>query len=398
VALTSRSLSLVAAYNASELNATVPSLVVAASNASSYRPRLTPTNTPNLPQRLAPNATGQPRHSVGVQGLPRLDPKQSQATGIKVHVHTHPLSKHWLPQNLFAFWYSDKLSHFPAVVRDCLALMANKNPGWALTVLDNTSFLDMPNVNPDDPMMAQHIADWVRLAAIARYGGVYFDSTVISLKAIEHTFDPTFDGLQGFTLGVGSAFTNDTIGAMLGNEQMENFAFAAPPGNPLVVAWLQEYTKALNMGLENYSKTVNPAIVGDVIMRQLPYITAYACFRVARYGLPNEPLRLSQVTGCEINNALQWACGPYHFLENPIDVAVGGLNETIQGSLYATEALFRSDKEKLQTSPIIKLRGGERMILEEYPQIYTSGNSYLGNLMVAAPIYARTTACEQNVS
>eukprot|EP00966_Prymnesium_polylepis_P037214 864204-Prymnesium_polylepis.1 len=31
---------------------------------------------------------------------------------------------------------------------------------------------------------------------------------------------------------------------------MENFAFAAPPNNELVVRWLAEYSKAIKMGLQ----------------------------------------------------------------------------------------------------------------------------------------------------
>ena len=54
-------------------------------------------------------------------------------------------------------------------------------------------------------------------------------------KQLRSTRFPTLSG-QGYTLGVSSAFSNNSIEDLPGHEQMENFAFAAPPGNPLVVA------------------------------------------------------------------------------------------------------------------------------------------------------------------
>ena len=131
-----------------------------------------------------------------------------------------------VPQNLFAFWVGEA-ADIPMIVQGTLALMSTQNPHWLTYVLDDRSFDRVPRGPSDDPLSPQHISDWVRIAAIARYGGVYFDATVIELQPLEHIFDPAFDGVQGFTLGAGAAFTNDTIGGQLGNEQMENFAFAA---------------------------------------------------------------------------------------------------------------------------------------------------------------------------
>ena len=71
-----------------------------------------------------------------------------------------------------------------------------------------------------EPLQAQHVADWTRLAAIARYGGVHIDASSVTLQTLENVFDPAFDGLQGFTLGVSSAFSSSNVSSLPGHEQV----------------------------------------------------------------------------------------------------------------------------------------------------------------------------------
>jgi len=286
-----------------------------------------------------------------------------------------------VPRNLFVFWDT---SPMPAIVAACISQMVAKQADWRVGMLDaDSDSIQRPPPGPE-PLEAQHVADWTRLAAIARYGGAYIDASSVTLQTLENIFDPAFDGLQGFTLGLSSAFSSANVSSLPGHEQMENFAFAAPPNNELVVRWLAEYSKAIKMGLQNYADQLDPDVVGDVLMKQLPYLTAYACFRVVRMQMPNAPLRLMPATACGKDDAGLQRCGPYYFLESPQVFTLGGLNETTPGSQAALEQIFSANSSAFKDMPLIKFRGGERALLEAQPNLWTEPTSYLGGLLVGA--------------
>ncbi|KAL3893164.1 MAG: hypothetical protein SGPRY_014419, partial [Prymnesium sp.] len=94
-----------------------------------------------------------------------------------------------VPRRIFTFW-SDP-HNLPEIVAACLARMKYYNPLWEVHLL----YPNVPGVEPpptqlsnaccggfDDPT---HVADWYRAAALARYGGVWLDSTAIINQPLE---------------------------------------------------------------------------------------------------------------------------------------------------------------------------------------------------------------------
>ena len=92
---------------------------------------------------------------------------------------TAPAAPGSIPRRLFTYWHDQTP---PELVKCCVSLMKQRNPGWEVRVL-HTRCPDLPPPPvPLESLMGSHQADWYRLAALAEYGGVYLDSTCVTLR------------------------------------------------------------------------------------------------------------------------------------------------------------------------------------------------------------------------
>ena len=124
-----------------------------------------------------------------------------------------------VPKNIFTYW--DDPNNIPDLVAGCIARMHHFNPDWTIYLL----YPGVPNVEPPPQKMANaccggfddptHQADWYRSAALAKYGGVWLDSTSIVNQPIDRWADLDMDAVQGW----------EWVG---GNLAMENWGFVVP--------------------------------------------------------------------------------------------------------------------------------------------------------------------------
>lgn len=156
------------------------------------------------------------------------------------------------PRIAWSYWDkgADQLSDFR---RLCVETWSAKNPDWQVRVLDKYSVAQYLN-RADLPrlwceMYVPWQADAVRLALLAKYGGLWIDASTICLQP----FDRWMYGV------IASDERPEDIGAFYfsawgvemhkSKEYVENWVMAARRGHPLVIAW-----KALFNGYWN-SKT-----------------------------------------------------------------------------------------------------------------------------------------------
>jgi len=157
-----------------------------------------------------------------------------------------------IPRLLWTFW--DSVDP-PTTIAACFSRMAQMNvawntsavrPCWNFTQLHFGHDLILSGLlqpPPVDTMSIQHAADWYKLVALARYGGVWLDPSSVVLSPLE-------DYLGGWVNMTSDALVQGFSGPQ--GFSMENWAFALPAHSPFAVAWLDEYRSALVRGPEVY--------------------------------------------------------------------------------------------------------------------------------------------------
>jgi len=192
-----------------------------------------------------------------------------------------------------------------------------------------------------------HIADWYRLVAIARYGGVWMDVDTVSFHTIESWVDMTSDAVvQGFTSPSSDA-------------QMENWAFAAPAGSEFTRRWLEEYRLALTMGPEIYMS--RDETLKHEIMTPDNYLGTYllqhAAWAVVRHrDLPDAKVLLTRSTAEGQPFGLQAYCE--------------------WDSQCVVDQLFSRPATNWSKTPFVKLRGAERQYVGSLAE-HADGGSWL---------------------
>jgi hypothetical protein len=145
-----------------------------------------------------------------------------------------------------------------------MARMRALNLGWNFVRLDGAPVEPCEGL---DRLSVQALSDWVRVCALEKHGGVWLDATVVCVRPLEAWVDLGLDNLQGFTAW------HPKI--------LESWALAAPPRHPLVSAWKAELRRAIGMGFDAYKRRAPAAARLHGLRFLLPYLTAYACYRVA---------------------------------------------------------------------------------------------------------------------
>jgi hypothetical protein len=117
---------------------------------------------------------------------------------------------------------------------------------------------------------------------------------------------------------------------------LENWAFAAHAGHPLIVAWKAEFARAIAMGLDRYKLEHDP---GEKVYPELPYLSMHAA-----YSRVHEPEKVF------MRDVLDKQYGPFYYMRN-------------HWSKYSVRIIptlllfFRCARHP----PLLKMTGGERL-------------------------------------
>jgi hypothetical protein len=171
------------------------------------------------------------------------------------------------------YWHSQKP---PALVVHNLEKLRELHPEWDICMFDQSRAERELAGFPKDiakNLSVTGISDWVRVALIAKFGGVWMDATILLRKPLNQLklFDFNLPKLQGFSTPGHTCLDGDSCNIM------ENWMFCAPKAHPLVLAWKAEYERALYMGVSKYCfEVAGPHIKCHHLMKALPYLTQHA--------------------------------------------------------------------------------------------------------------------------
>lgn len=120
-----------------------------------------------------------------------------------------------IPKIIHYCWLGE--DEYPQIVKKCIASWHEKMPDWEYRLWDKTCLnkIDVPWVHEAyKAKVFSHAADYIRLYAVYKYGGFYFDSDVEALKDFTPlTSLPYVLGLENGTGFIEAA----TFGAEAGN-------------------------------------------------------------------------------------------------------------------------------------------------------------------------------------
>jgi len=159
--------------------------------------------------------------------------------------------------------------------------------------------------DPDDASFS-HLADWFRLQSVLRWGGVYLDATIISLEAVTRWMnanDPVAT-LTGFYAPWATDAWRDRHDW---NEtwlelDMENSAFAAPAGLPLLARWRDNFAHAFSSSFGAFAASQPTQITGRQLRgRAGKYMAAYVALRQALAQLNATILVESGLNASDVN-------------------------------------------------------------------------------------------------
>lgn len=244
------------------------------------------------------------------------------------------------PRILWTFWDSEDL---PPSVQTCIATWKKHNPNYEIRVLNKKNLKDYldEDLTRYDKFndMVQRFADLVRISILEKHGGIWSDATIICNKPytwIEEAFRTKGCEFVGYYI---DKFTKPEMKPHA--HVIENWFFAAVPGSQFIRDWRREFLRfntfpSAKQYIEDVEKTTD---LQNIHGKE--YLAMHCAAQKALQKKPNGyALYLQKAED-----------GPFKYLE-----------DAKWDSYAAVKKLVDSDK--YAHLPLIKLRGGERKVLE----------------------------------
>lgn len=243
-----------------------------------------------------------------------------------------------VPKKIWTYW--DDPDRIPKTVKMCMKGWKKYNPNYEIILLTKKNYKGYTTI-PED--IANHpnyndfparFADLVRCYVMAEHGGVWIDSSIILKEPLDNWLFPKYGEFSGFYI---EGFTKNKKFPVI-----ENWFFACNKGSKFMKLWRDEFTElARYQTVEKYIESRRKIIDFQ--------------------GIDN-PIYLSMHISAQ--KVLQWD-------EYPTDVLI--LRKAEDGPFrYLVDAKWNSEKaldvacnNKSYQTPIMKIRGNERDILEK---------------------------------
>jgi hypothetical protein len=260
-----------------------------------------------------------------------------------------------IPKQIWTYWNEPReaqqsahlaadadASKLPRTVQMCMDGWRARHPTYKITLLsrDNyTTYTEIPNRLVDHKNFHDNptrFSDLVRIWTLAQHGGIWIDSSVLVKRPLEEWMSPP-----------GGCPTPEFIGYYIDGMTtrapvIENWFYAAPPTSPFVVAWRDEFAKIADFpSVSDYvenrralgvdiSKIISPEYLAQ-------HVAAQKVLQLDVY--PQDRLYLRRAED-----------GPFRYLADH--------------DWDSTKALHAACGNPAYQSPIMKMRGVEREVLE----------------------------------
>jgi hypothetical protein len=243
-----------------------------------------------------------------------------------------------VPKIVWSYWDSNP----PKSVQQILENNQTTLRGWNCRFLNAKTlknYLDIKQFPKEyNNLKPQHQADYIRLALLQQYGGVWLDSSIIlnseeELNRMRREMVATGSELAVFSLGE----PEETY--------VENWFIMAPEKSSVVEDWFKEYDSAVRLGFLKYKKELytRGIQINERIYKKdddIVYLTQHACFQAV----------FQRATKVQRSRILLYKSEHSMF---KLQLQCEWNNRCIQDRL-------KTDSKALRRLPFIKLRGEDR--------------------------------------
>lgn len=189
-------------------------------------------------------------------------------------------TKNIIPNIIWTYWDADKI---PNIVKKCINSWKKLNPNYEIIILNDQKIMKMFNFDLKNikNKNAFRKADFARIIAVQKHGGIWIDSSILLLKPLDDIL-PKYQQLDfiGFIAPQTTNFEKPII---------ENWFFAAPKNSKLLKDWLNESLYMNTFQSENhYIQSINKEIDLQNLYDSLPYLIMHAtlakCIQTNKYN------------------------------------------------------------------------------------------------------------------
>lgn len=250
-----------------------------------------------------------------------------------------------IPKHIWTYWDDGKV---PDVVRKCMGTWKKHNPDYEVTLLTRENLKEyLPDVDIFSfkfTQTPQQIADLVRVHVLAKHGGVWADSTIIMNRPLVSILNQNSYEFVGYFLKSRTTIPETPY--------LENWFFACKPNSSFIKMWRDEMAHINTYpSIEEYSKEVRKQGVDLQGIDDPIYLWMHVAAEVVMQ---------KKMTKDEVSRKMKFLSaddGPFKFMfDNDW--------ESVKGVKSLCDAVKSPDR------PVFfKLRGGERKVLEDSPDI-----------------------------
>ena len=243
------------------------------------------------------------------------------------------------PKIIWTYW--DNPDRIPKVVEMCMESWRKWNPDYEIILLTKKNYLDYVNIpyeitsNPNFNDNPARFSDLVRINVLAEFGGVWVDASILLKESIDKWLFPRPGEFSGFYI--------DGFTEIKESPVIENWFFACNKGSKFMRAWKDEFIKMRDyVTVEEYIKSrmkmgVDIQKINDPIYLAM-HVAAQKVLQIDKYPIQELILRKAED-------------GPFKYL--------------VDAKWDDEKALELACMDKSYQRPIMKMRGGERDILEK---------------------------------
>eukprot|EP00435_Cladocopium_sp_Y103_P025791 s881_g6.t1 len=286
-----------------------------------------------------------------------------------------PPSQFAFPRIIWMFWAQGDDKGLGLFRRACIQSWVCNNPGWRVVLLSASSCFSFIATS-DLPEKWQSLrwdvlSDAVRLALLARHGGVYVDVSVVCTKPLDDwlklSSSATDIDLEAFYYPKFGRSDRTNTG-----EFVENWFLASPKCSELMQRWhaaFLQFWKGRTDATQDGGLLASSMFKGIDLqaMRedQTNYLTMHCCFKWLIDSDPVARQRWQTATALHSGDAaIGWIC------------ELGGVeqdwNETNVACLHAARWLYKNDtawvSELIQRAPMLKFVGAHASIFDKQPE------------------------------
>jgi hypothetical protein len=200
---------------------------------------------------------------------------------------------------IWSYWHDH--TNIPYIVTLAILTWKKHNSDYTINFLTQNNFTKFVSVDELPPIFnstthLQEKADIIRLYVLYKYGGIWIDSSILITQPLAHVWDNQYD-VGGYWIPI---FTNNSD-----KKVFENWFISAPKESNLILAWKNEFYRALTDYKTRSDYISYIESIGTDLQKidDKKYLMMHCCFLKV---INEHNYNIKQFSATDNNGPLQW--------------------------------------------------------------------------------------------